>query len=307
MRKIPALGLSLSMAIFLFSCSPSQTKGYLVIAGTTPESVQKKFVELANRTGDGKIIVFPMASGNWNNWRTPSVIEARTEAWKELGAREIEHHILTREQALDEENTKILDGVNAVWFWGGSQVRLADVLVGTPIHQRILEIYKNGGVIGGSSAGSQVMSEIMITGQQRTEIKPYDDPNEFISRLKRALFRFETIEAANVIPAPGFGFIKSAMIDTHSVKMKRYTRLISIVADNPQLLGIGIDDETAIIVKPDDTFEVAGERSVIVFDASGATVRIDSDHAISAYNVTMHILKAGDWFDLKAKKVMAPK
>ena len=307
MRKIPALGLSLSMAIFLSSCSPSQNKGYLVIAGTTTESVKKKFVELANRTGDGKIIVFPMASSNWDNWRTPSVIEATTDVWKSLGAREVEHHILTREQALDEENTKILDGVNAVWFWGGSQVRLADVLVGTPIHQRILEIYKNGGVIGGSSAGSQVMSEIMITGQQRTEIKPYDDPNERISRLKRALFRFETIEADNVIPAPGFGFIKSAMIDTHSVRMKRYTRLISIVADNPQLLGIGIDEVTAIVVKPDDTFEVIGERSVIVFDASGATVRIDSDQAISAYNVTMHILKAGDWFDLKAKKVMGPK
>lgn len=307
MKKIPALGLSLSMAIFLSSCSPSQTKGYLVIAGTQPDGIKKRFVELANRASHGKIIVFPMASNHLDQWRTPSVVEAKTEAWKELGAREVEHHILTREQALDEENTKILDGANAVWFPGGSQKRLANVLVGTPIHQRILEIYKNGGVIGGSSAGSQVMSEIMITGQQRTEIRPYDDPNKTISMLKRELHRYETLEAALVISAPGFGFIKSAMIDTHFVAKKRYTRLISIVADNPQLLGIGIDEKTAIIVKPDDTFEVAGERSVIVFDASGAKVHIDSDQAISAYNVTMHILKAGDWFDLKAKRVMGPK
>ncbi len=151
------------------------------------------------------------------------------------------------------------------------------------------------------------MSEIMITGQQRKESRAYDDPNEIITCLKRELFRFETIEASNVIPAPGFGFIKSAIIDTHFVERKRYTRLMSIVVDNPQLLGIGIDRVTAIVVKPDDAFEVIGERSVIVYDASGATVHIDSDQAISAYNVTMHILKAGDCFDLKTKKVMGPK
>ena len=136
MKKIPVIGLIFSMAIVWSSCSTSQAKGYLVISGTTTESVKKKFVEIANRTGNGKIIVFPMASSNWDKWRSSSFVKERTQVWKELGAREIEHHILTREQALDKENTNILDGVNAVWFWGGSQVRLADIIVGTPIHQR---------------------------------------------------------------------------------------------------------------------------------------------------------------------------
>jgi cyanophycinase len=290
MKKITILGLNLSLAVLLSSCSPSQTKGYLVIAGSSrPESIMRRFVELAERRGRGKIVVFPMASS----------VPAETGPYeitqlKAAGARHVEFHILTREQALDEQNVGILDAVDGIWFSGGGQSRLTAALSNTPIHRRLLEIYKDGGVIGGSSAGAAVMSEIMITGEENRQVD-------------EASYGFETIEAANIVTSPGFGFIKSAIIDQHFVRRKRHNRLISLVAENPPLLGIGIDELTAIIVTPDDTFQVAGERNVIVYNLSQAEIHIDLNQAISAHNATMHILKAGDRFDLKAKKPIGPK
>lgn len=290
MKKILVLVFSLLPAFFLCSCSQSQSKGYLVIVGSSrPKKIMKRFVELTERRGGGKIVVFPMASS----------VPAETgpyeiERLKAAGARNVEYHILTREQALDEKNAGILDGADGIWFSGGDQTRLTAALGDTPIHRGLLEIYNGGGVIGGSSAGAAVMSEIMITGEEKREVD-------------ESSYGFEIIKAANIVHTPGFGFIKSAIIDQHFVRRIRHNRLISLVAENPQLLGIGIDESTAIIVTPDDTFEVDGAGNVIVYDLTEAKVDIDSEQAIRAYNGTMHILKAGDWFDLKDKKVIAPK
>ncbi|HZX11090.1 MAG TPA: cyanophycinase, partial [Acidobacteriota bacterium] len=90
----------------------------------------------------------------------------------------------------------------------------------------------------------------------------------------------------------------------HFIARKRHNRLISLVAEYPQILGIGIDESTAVIVKPDETFEVFGESNVIVYDASGADTEILPSCKMSAYGIVMHILKSEDQFNLKSKKVM---
>ena len=249
----------------------------------------QRFVELTQRNGGGKIVVFPMASSVPAE-TGPYEIEKLTAA----GARYVEYHILTREEALDEQNAAILNGADGVWFSGGDQTRLTAALGDTPIHRRLLEIYEGGGVIGGSSAGAAVMSEIMITGEEKREVGENS-------------YGFEVIKGDNIVHTPGFGFIRSVIIDQHFVRRIRHNRLISLVAENPELLGIGIDESTAIIVTPEDTFEVDGAGNVIVYDLTEAEVDIDAEQAVRAYDGRMHILKAGDWFDLKAKKVMAPK
>jgi cyanophycinase len=249
----------------------------------------KRFVELTERRRGGKIVVFPMASGSPAE-TGPWEIEKLTAA----GARNVEYHILTREQALNEENTGILDGADGVWFSGGDQTRLTAALGDTPIHRELLEFYEEGGVIGGSSAGAAVMSEIMITGEEKRQVGENS-------------YGFEIIKGNNIVHTPGFGFIKSAIIDQHFVRRIRHNRLISLVAENPQLLGVGIDESTAIIVNPDDTFEVVGPLNVIVYDLSRARVHIDAEKAVRAHNGKMHILKDGDFFDLKTKKVIAVK
>jgi len=285
MRKVSIIFFSLFLIISLSAIS--ETKGYLFIigGGQRPESMMKRFIELTEKFNSGKIIIFPMASG------VPDEVgPEQAEQLKSFGAREVEYHILSREQALKKENVRILDNVGGVFFSGGVQSRLTDILLDTPIHQKLFQIYEKGGVIGGTSAGAAVMSEIMITGDEKREVKEGHE--------------FETIQASNIVISPGFGLIKTAIIDQHFVRRKRHNRLISLVAEHPELLGIGIDESTAIIVKPDETFEVVGERSIIVYDASQAQIHIQPTQSISGFNLVMHILNAGDRFNLRTKKVI---
>jgi len=281
--------LILFICLILTAALPaaSETKGYLFIigGGRRPESMMKRFIELSEKFNSGKIIVFPMASS------VPHEVgPEQAEQLRKYGAQDVEYHILSREQALKEENTRILDDAGGVFFSGGVQSRLTAVLLNTPVHKKLLEIYKNGCAIGGTSAGAAVMSEIMITGDEKREVEKGHE--------------FETIQASNIVTLPGFGFIKTAIIDQHFIRRKRHNRLISLVAENPKLLGIGIDESTAIVIGPDEIFEVTGEGSVIVYDYSQAQIRLHPTQSISGDNMIMHILNASDRFNLKTKRVL---
>lgn len=285
MKKVLITFLSLLFALSL-SAHPN-TQGYLFIigGGHRSESMMKRFMELSKKFNRGKIIIFPMASS------VPHEVGSElVEEFKNLGAQEVEYHILNREQASAEEYIKILDDVGAVYFSGGVQSRLTDILVNTQIHHKLLEIYRKGAVIGGTSAGAAVMSKIMIVGDEKRDVEEGH--------------AFETIQADNIVTSPGFGFIDTAIIDQHFVTRKRHNRLISLMVEHSDLLGIGIDESTAIIVKPDETFEVVGEKNVIVYDPTYSITEISPSQAVSGFNIIMHILKAGDKFDLKAKKVI---
>ena len=265
----------------------SKEKGHLFVigGGRRPVSMMKKFIDLAQQINSGKIVIFPMASS------VPAEVgPEQGERFKELGARDVEFHILNREQALSEKSVAILDDVGGVYFSGGVQSRLTAVLIDTPVHKKLLEIYRKGAVIGGTSAGAAVMSEVMITGDEKREVEEGH--------------AFESLLADNVVTTRGFGFIRSAIIDQHFVRRKRHNRLISLVAENPKLLGIGIDESTAIIVKPDETFEVIGERSVVVYDASRAQIQFSPSQNIGGSNFIMHILNNGDRFNLKTKRII---
>jgi len=278
--------------IFLFLAlvvlSPLQAriraKGYLFIigGGHRSKAMMKRFLELRGMSPYGKIVIFPMASS-----QPEESGQSMKEEFNSLGIHEVEYHVLSREQALKEENAKILDNVNCIYFTGGDQSRLTAALVSTPIHQRLLKIFKQGGIIGGTSAGAAVMSEIMITGDEKRNV---EDGHAF-----------EKILSDNIVVTPGFGFIKKAIIDQHFVARKRHNRLLSLVAEHPELLGIGIDESTAIVVKPDDTFEVIGEQNVVIYDATKAKIHSMPSHTVSGFHIIMHVLKPGDQFDLKTK------
>jgi cyanophycinase len=285
MKKM--LILFLSLHIFIFLPAFSEAKGYLFIigGGSRPETMMKKFVKLADKFNSGKIIIFPMASSI-----PDEVGPEQAEQLKRFGARQVQYHILTREQALSAENTGILDDIGGVFFSGGVQSRLMNILIDTPIHKKLLEIYEKGAVIGGTSAGAAVMSKVMITGGEKREVEEGH--------------KFETIQANNIVTVRGLGFIKTAIIDQHFVRRKRHNRLISLVAENPRLLGVGIDESTAIIVSPEGIFEVVGERNVIVYDATQAQIRIASSRLFSGFNMVMHILSSGDRYSLKSKQVI---
>jgi cyanophycinase len=182
-----------------------------------------------------------------------------------------------------------LEGTTGVFFSGGDQSRLTAVLKGTKVEARLHQLYENGAVLAGTSAGAAVMSAVMITGEER---RPAADSS------------FNIIEAENIVTAPGFGFLQDAIVDQHFVRRKRHNRLISLVLEKPHLIGIGIDEATAIWVKSDRTFEVIGDNGVVVYDATHARVARDpSGYGLRANDLRMQILRHGAIFDLKSKKV----
>jgi len=152
-------------AIPLAAAQPTRRPaGSLLIigGGDRPDGLTAKFVELARGFGSGKIIILTTASGVPEEVAPEMVAEM-----KAAGAKEAAVYHLTRAEALKSDSAKILDGAGGVYFCGGVQSRLTDVLLNTPIHQRLLELYAEGLVLAGTSAGAAVMSEVMITGDEK--------------------------------------------------------------------------------------------------------------------------------------------
>jgi cyanophycinase len=197
---------------------------------------------------------------------------------------------LTREQASDPQSVELLNGATGVYFTGGDQIRVTKALGGTPVHKKLLDLYAGGAVIGGTSAGAALMSKVMITGEERLN--------------KDTVRNFLVIKKDNVVTVEGMGFLTNVIIDQHFVVRKRHNRLISVVLEHPELVGVGIDESTAIIVRPNGTFEVAGESSVIVYDATHASdIRTAPRGYLSGRNITMHVLTAGDVYDMSSRAV----
>ena len=264
----------------------AEAKGHLFIigGGDRPASLTQQFIALAERAW-GKIVVFPMASA------TPAESGAgQVKEFLELGAKNAEFHILTHDQAMKPEAAEILNGAGGVYFTGGDQIRVTQALLGTPVQAKLLEIYEKGAVIGGTSAGAAIMSEVMITGDEKTKPKAGQE--------------FSILKADNVITVPGLGFIKTAIVDQHFATRKRHNRLISLVAEHPKLVGIGIDESTAIVVNQDGTFDVVGEKDVVVYDPTNAKITITPDKSVGITGMTMHVLLPGAKFDLKTRTVI---
>lgn len=274
------------LTFFVFSSNTyCQTKGKLVIVGgRQTQEIEKKFVELAGGP-DARIIIIPNAG---SEPKRMSEIEQKT--FNKLGAK-ADYILFTRETADDEANLKKMDWANAVYFTGGDQSDLTRDMLGTKLLTKVFNIYNNGGTVGGSSAGAAVMSEVMITGN---ELVHNDSTGSFI-----------TIEKNNIETKQGFGFLKTVIIDQHFLKRKRHNRTISAVIEHPDLLGVAIDESTAIIVYSDDTFEVYGDNQVLVYDATKATnIREDFKGNLGISNMKLQVLINGDKFDLKSKEVI---
>ena len=131
-------------------------------------------------------------------------------------------------------------------------------------------------VVGGSSAGAAVFSARMITGEAD----------------------LQSLTAGRTRTGEGFGFWPEVVVDQHFLKQQRMNRLLSLVVDGPQLVGVGIDEETAVVVSGSE-FEVIGNSNVVVIDARGADVSMNPEGApVAAQGITLHVLKRGMRFTL---------
>jgi cyanophycinase len=180
-----------------------------------------------------------------------------------------------------------LDGVTGVWFAGGDQSRLMAAIGGTPVETAIHQRYRDGAAIGGTSAGAAVMSTMMITGNERRlggDRPPRDSSEAYL-----------TIDRNNIVTARGFGLLPRTIVDQHFVRRKRHNRLMSLVLENPDMLGVGIDEATALQVNPDGRWTVVGTSVVVVYDARGAG--ITPSGVLGASGLRLHVLSPGSVYD----------
>lgn len=275
----------------LFPSAGEQTSagphGHLVIigGGYRDSLLMVKFVELAGGV-NSKFLIIPNASGE-----PEQTGKALIKEFESYGCKHVEYITFNRELANSDSLISACKDLRGIYFSGGDQVRHTNALLGTKFLSLIKELYHKGAVIGGTSAGAAVMSRVMITGEEK------------INKDKEQIFN--TIMPRNVETLEGFGFMENVIVDQHFILRKRLNRLISVCLENPSLLGIGIDEETAIIVKPDNTFEVMGNRTVMIIDpTSTGNIKTNPEGLFSAENIGISILQSGQVFDLQQKKVL---
>ena len=209
--------------------------------------------------------------------------------FEDLGAGEVvEAEIHDRIDAEQPEQVEKVARATGVFFTGGDQLRLTSLIAGTPFGNCIRDrLWQEGLVVAGTSAGAAAMSSTMVIGGS-------DDG---------------TVRRADVRLAPGLGYLRDTTIDTHFAQRGRVSRLLAIFAQNPQVLGIGLDEDTGIIVTPGKKFEVIGSGAVFVFDGRVTHTNapeVSDDEVLALTDSYLHVLPAGYGFDLKKKRPILP-
>jgi cyanophycinase len=167
-------------------------------------------------------------------------------------------------------------------------MRITSQIGDTPIFRAIHQIYQHGGTIAGTSAGAAAMSETMVAASPKHETP--------------------TLEALNM--AAGLDFLHGVVIDSHFAERGRMGRLLVAVAQNPSHLGLGIDEDTALLVEDATHFSVLGSGAVYVVDGAGITFSsLDEERSgiVSIYDVKVHVLAEGDQFDLGQRRPLCGK
>lgn len=251
-------------------------KGTLVILGSaeTPEIL----VAIAKAVGGKGAVVGLIPTANENPERSMKAWKADFEG---MGLTTLPLDVRSREDSSSPGMLATAKRCDAFWFSGGDQNRIGDKIVGTPLHKFILEKYRDGAMVGGGSAGAAIMSRIMIEGEDR----------------------FGKLDLSEIGPGAyrtreGMAFLPDhVIVDQHFLRRGRQNRLFSMVMEHPGHLCLGIDEDTAMVVK-DGRATVVGKRAVMVFDPQGMNLKGESFR-----NLTIHLLRSGEGIDLSTRKL----
>ncbi len=282
MRRLAILAVIAWFCCAVAEAAAPPPRGHLVLVGggDKPHAVMEKFVELAGGT-DAAIVVFPTASGQESTGADYLELLRKGHGCRNVVVADVR----VRDDAASSELAATVASAGGIFFTGGDQRRITATLLGTPVGDAVRAAFDRGAVVGGTSAGTACQSSLMITGDGD----------------------FSVVRAANVELAPGLGLFPGVIVDQHFVARQRQNRLISVVLEHPEMLGVGIDEATAIWVRPDGTFTVIGEGWVMVFDAAGAEVtrRVhDGKVDLGVRALLTHVLLPGEGFDLAARRVV---
>ena len=233
---------------------------------------------------DAKIAVISTASS-----MGPEAGERYRSIFTELGAAAvIPLHAVTRTQANDEHIASQVRDATGVFMTGGNQLRLSSMIGGTRLADAIMTRFQAGSVVAGTSAGASAVSSHMIA---------------FGASGATPKHRMAQIAA-------GLGLLPGVIVDQHFQQRNRLGRLLSLIAQNPSLLGLGVDEDTAGVVGPDSVMEVIGRGSVTVVDGSASETdawEIRGHRPLMISGVVLHSLPAGYRFDLRRReRILTP-
>ena len=255
------------------------TRGFVIPIGGAEEKIDnpeilQRFVELSGGR-DAVITVIPTAS------QLDDTGDRYCEIFNSIGVAEANSLRLDeREHALDEVNLAVLEKSTGIFVTGGNQLRLSTILGGTPIAQRIRQLNARGVHYAGTSAGAAIVSQHMIVGGN-TGVVPTED---------------------GVNLAPGLGLNNTIVVDQHFNERNRLARLMSAVSYNPFLIGVGLDENTAAFIGPDNIFTVVGSGAITVIDPSNikhsSMAEAGSGEALTLLNLKLHFLAAGGRYNI---------
>lgn len=240
----------------------------LVGGGMRDPAIVERFLDLAGGP-DAPLVLIPTAGADESYDQT----WAGTEPFRAAGASRLTVLHTTERAIADTEGfVEPIRRAGGVWFGGGRQWRLADAYLGTKVHDALRAVLARGGVVGGSSAGATILGSYLVRGDTRTNTVMMGDHEE------------------------GFGLLRGVGIDQHLLRRNRQFDLIEVIRARPELLGIGIDEDTAIVVQG-DRFEVIGRSYVAIYDHERV---VDSGGLF-------YFLAPGDAYDLATREAYRPR
>ncbi|MDH7576566.1 MAG: cyanophycinase [Bacillota bacterium] len=265
-----------------------QVQGILLIIGGAEDKtgeclILKKFVELAGGKKAHLVLVTsatsqPLAAG-----------ELYSRLFAGFGVQEVSVlNVAGRYEANTPAVYETVQNASGIFFTGGDQLRITSLLGGTRFDEALRKAHQKGAVVAGTSAGASAMSETMIVEGEGAEAP-----------------KKNTVQMA-----PGMGLIRGVVVDQHFAQRGRLGRLLTAVAQHPSVLGVGIDEDTAIVVTPGAFFEVIGSQTVTVIDGTRVQETNVSELGpcapLALTNVILHILPAGYRFDLNKRLPISP-
>jgi len=261
-------------------------RGWIIPIGGAEEKtdgpeILSRFVEIAGGN-NANIVVIPTAS------RMKDTGAKYEHVFRELGVGAVESMDFdTRRDAHEQGRLDRLDEATGIFFTGGNQLRLSTLVGGTPVAKRIRLLNAGGVHVAGTSAGASFVSEHMIAFG--------DEGGSAI--------------AGSVRLAPGLGLTNRFVIDQHFRQRDRLGRLVTSLAYNPFAVGIGLDEDTAALIGPDNTLEVAGSGGVTIVDAAdlefSSMDQVDEGQPVCLLGLRLHMLVAGATFNLHTRKASA--
>ncbi len=232
---------------------------------------------------NARIVVIPTASSI-----PDEVAENYLSAFGKLGCTDVQiMDIRKRSESEKPENLKLAASADGIMLSGGNQSKITRKIANTKLHKLLKKRYleEDGFVIAGTSAGAMAMASEMIAGGSNTE----------------------SLYKGNVIMKKGLGLLPQAIIDTHFVRRGRFGRLSEAVAKHPNLIGIGLAEDTGLIIKEGHKCTVIGSGMVIVFDPSSLSHNnsdvLTEGTPMTIGNMKVHVLANSDRYDLKTKSL----